>query len=108
MGAPTNTGAEASNTTLAPGDAPSLVDYKEKKVDDSSSTSGNETDNGTIVAGTGGAGEEDIEYPKGVALTFIIVALVLSIFLVALDMVSFRPIFWQQRSDQLTPPNRQS
>lgn len=33
--------------------------------------------------------EEEIEYPTGVAFTFIVVALVLSVFLVSLDMVCF-------------------
>ena len=146
MGAPTNTGAGASNTTLQSGDAPattkgdrplsfsekpntaapylapgpgpenatltegstrapSLVDYPEKKVDDTLSTSGNETDNATVVADTGAAGdggEVVAEYPKGVALTFIIVALVLSIFLVALDIVSFLHISGPPPSNQLT------
>ncbi|KAM7206571.1 Major facilitator superfamily domain containing protein [Naviculisporaceae sp. PSN 640] len=63
------------------------VDPEKKLADDSTSTNGNETDNATVVAaplsddgiGTG-------EYPQGFALTMIIVALVLSIFLVALDM----------------------
>lgn len=32
--------------------------------------------------------EEEVVYPTGIRLTFIVVALVLSIFLVALDMVS--------------------
>jgi hypothetical protein len=35
------------------------------------------------------AEEVEIEYPTGVAFTFIIVALVLSVFLVSLDMVRF-------------------
>jgi hypothetical protein len=35
------------------------------------------------------AEEVEVEYPTGVAFTFIIVALVLSVFLVSLDMVRF-------------------
>ncbi|KAM7214760.1 putative HC-toxin efflux carrier TOXA [Rhypophila decipiens] len=68
--------------------APSTVEEPEKKlVDDNMSTSGNETDNATVVAA--GSDSEEIaglEYPTGFQLGMVIVALVLSIFLVALDM----------------------
>lgn len=38
---------------------------------------------------TGGDAEDDAEYPSGFKLFFIIVALVLGVFLLALDMVGF-------------------
>jgi hypothetical protein len=34
-------------------------------------------------------GQDDMDYPTGWAFTFIVVALVLSIFLISLDMVRF-------------------
>ncbi|KAM7187309.1 putative HC-toxin efflux carrier [Rhypophila sp. PSN 637] len=81
--------------------APSTVEEPEKKlVDDNISTGGNETDNATVVAA--GSDSEEIaggEYPSGFQLGMVIVALVLSIFLVALDMPGFaappkqRPLF---------------
>lgn len=80
----------SSGSTRAPSTVEG-VDPEKKLADDSTSFNGNETDNGTVVPvvpsedGSSGIGQG--EYPQGFALGMIIVALVLSIFLVALDMV---------------------
>jgi hypothetical protein len=47
------------------------------------------------------AGGDDMEYPTGISFAFIIVALVLSIFLVSLDMVRF-PVTHQLNSGHHT------
>ena len=73
----------SSTTTLA-GDAASRVKkLQEKSAEDSESTSKNEDS-----SNSGETDEpEDTEYPSGFRLFFIVVALVMSVFLVALDMV---------------------
>ncbi|KAK3374134.1 major facilitator superfamily domain-containing protein [Lasiosphaeria ovina] len=75
---------EATNNAYLSSDstrAPSTVGDEKKTIDDAGSTK----EEPAILANA--EGEEDLgDYPKGVALTFIVIALVLSIFLVALDM----------------------
>lgn len=71
-------------STRAPSTAPD-VDYEEKK-----ESTGNVTDEETGKAGPAGLEATDAslaEYPTGARLLFIVIALVLSIFLVSLDMV---------------------
>jgi hypothetical protein len=53
------------------------------------------------------AGGDDMEYPTGLTFGFIIVALVLSIFLVSLDMVRFSSTS-QSRAETLTRDFRPS
>ena len=45
------------------------------------------------------------EYPKGIQFVFILLALILSIFMVALDLVSLAPLFQQTTAD---PAHRRS
>ena len=73
----------SSTTTLA-GDAASRVKkLQEKSPEDTESTSKNEDSSnvGETVE------PDDTEYPSGFKLFFIVVALVMSVFLVSLDMV---------------------
>lgn len=60
---------------------------------------GNGAENGTggVIAEEDQIGLE--EYPKGVQFVFILLALILSIFMVALDLVSLAPLFQQTTAD---------
>lgn len=71
-----------SDTELEKSTAPSVVDsiLREKK----NSADGAEVDNGEVK--NNGQEEDGVEYPKAFAMVMIVVALSLSIFLVALDM----------------------
>lgn len=75
-------------STRAPSTAPDVVDYEKKE------TSGIMTDDEetkeTVPVEEQRADDEpkSEEYPAGTRLIFIVIALVLSVFLVALDMVS--------------------
>ncbi len=60
---------------------------------------GNGAENGTggVIAEEDQIGLE--EYPKGLQFVFILLALILSIFMVALDLVSLAPLFQQTTAD---------
>ena len=66
-------------------------------------------ENGAGIATQGEIAEEDQinleEYPKGVQFVFILLALILSIFMVALDLVCLAWLFQQTNAD---PANRLS
>ncbi|KAK3326634.1 major facilitator superfamily-domain-containing protein [Apodospora peruviana] len=64
--------------------APSTVGFDEKKIDGDTASTGGE--DALPVTGADLDLIDDDEYPKGMTLTFIVIALVLSIFLVSLDM----------------------
>lgn len=71
----------------------------------------NENGNGA-EHGTGGviAEEDQIgldEYPKGVQFVFILLALILSIFMVALDLVCLAPLFQRTDADPAYRPSSQ-
>lgn len=54
----------------------------------SEATSQLESTSDNAAADTSASDDAKVEYPSGVALTFIVLALILSIFLASLDMVS--------------------
>lgn len=74
-------------STRAPSTVPDL-DYEKKRNDTSSMTSDDERKKEPATEEPNADDATTTEYPTGARLTFIVVALVLSIFLVSLDMVS--------------------
>ncbi len=69
----------------------SYLDFSIKKEEDAAST---DIENGVVVRAIGDKaveGQDEEEYPKSFQLLMVVIALVLSIFLVALDMVSCLP-----------------
>ena len=82
MASPSHLSPEAArNSAYLSGDStrpPSTVEFEKTDGDSSSSTK--------AAAAIASPVEDAVDYPKGLKLTFIVVALVLSIFLVSLDM----------------------
>lgn len=61
-----------------------------------------ECDNGPTVEPDGDLGLD--EYPKGLQFIFILLALILSVFMVALDLVCFAPVLWQTYANPIGRP----
>lgn len=78
-------------STRTPSTIPPDLDY-EKKTEDSSSITADDERKREADAEQPSPDEATTEYPTGARLIFIVIALVLSIFLVSLDMVRPNPL----------------
>jgi hypothetical protein len=87
LGNETDPRSSSASTLASHLAAPQAKELEEESSDEKRAASTKEEED---VAGSNDP--DDIEYPTGIKMFFIVVALVLSIFLLSLDMVCFAPI----------------
>lgn len=77
-------------STVVNEDVPSVIDEKVGRDQDNASDKGSETEKASKKDVEAGEEDDGVEYPSGLKMFFIVLALVLSVFLLSLDMVRSR------------------